>query len=47
MHDGFESERFNKRSIEDLKKIYYSVNNRLTKVSSFWVVGCVTICEYV
>ena len=47
MHDGFESERFNKRPIEDLKERYYSVSNRLTKVSSFWVFGYVTMCEYV
>ena len=47
MHDGFESERFNKKPIEDLKERYYSVSNRLTKVSSGWVFGYVTMCEYV
>ena len=32
VHDRFDSERFNKRSVEDLKERYYSVSNRLTKV---------------
>lgn len=32
VHDRFDSEKFNKRSLEDLKERYYSVSNRLTKV---------------